>query len=397
MTTVPYDPDAEHLVVGGRLAFPAKIDDALDALDPSDFHDQRCAKVFAAIASLHADGHRIDTHAAHVESGVDLPDVLDLQLQSVGSPTRYHIDTVLRHSTARRLMAIGSGLTTEAAAGTDPYELTDRATDDLQRIDTPRRGAVESMTMESILSTSDTLSPWVIPDMMRSDWRAIIVAGEGAGKSTLLRQIAICSSQGIDPLRFHVIMPIRVLMVDLENPVEAIKETGARIVRAVVNKNGGYDDEALRVWMRPGGIDVRTRRDRLALEREVAAHRPDLVIMGPVYKLSQRQPRESYEEATDPVLHILDDLRTRYGFALILEHHAPQANQGAREMRPFGSQRWMAWPELGLGLKKFRGDRLLNKWPNQLHRGQVWPWVGRWDEDPGAAPPDRTPPPDEPF
>ena len=136
--------------------------------------------------------------------------------------------------------------------------------------------------------------------------------------------------------------------------------------------------------------------DRSELEREIIAHRPDLVVIGPVYKLSHRRDRESYEDATEPVLRILDDLRTRHGFALLMEHHAPQGSQGIRDIRPFGSQRWMAWPELGIGLRpnqdksgltlmRWRGDRLRNLWPDEIRRDSVWPWVGYWDNPPGEA------------
>jgi hypothetical protein len=37
-----------------------------------------------------------------------------------------------------------------------------------------------------------------------------------------------------------------------------------------------------------------------------------------------------------------------------------------------------------LRLKGFRRDRLRNRWPSELVRGDVWPWQGRW-EDAGAT------------
>ena len=52
---------------------------------------------------------------------------------------------------------------------------------------------------------------------------------------------------------------------------------------------------------------------------------------------------------------MLDDLRTRFGFALVLEHHAPKPRGGRRDLLPFGSQRWLARPELGIRLKSSRG------------------------------------------
>lgn len=389
--TVPHDDEADQIVVGGMLAYPHKIDEALTALSANDFHNVTCGKVFTAIASLHASGHAIDDHAVHVESGVLELDVNALHHSAPGSATRWHVERVLRLSTARRLMTMGEQLADEAEySNADPYALVDQAASDLSSIVTPVTGTPEAVGMESILTTSEDLSPWVIKDLLRSDWRVLIVAGEGHGKSTLLRQIGMCSSQGINPFRFNLIMPIRVLLVDLENPIDSIKETGGQLHRAIVAQNGGYDDEGFQLWRQPGGIDIRTRRDAMALEREIAAHQPDLLIIGPIYKLSQRKARESHEESTEPVLHVLDTLRTRYGFALIMETHPPQEQQGHRPMRPFGSSLWMRWPEIGLGLRgkdndrstldvePFRGARLVNKWPNQLIRGSTWPWTARW-------------------
>jgi replicative DNA helicase len=94
---------------------------------------------------------------------------------------------------------------------------------------------------------------------------------------------------------------------------------------------------------------------------------------------------------TAEVQGILDDLRTRFQFALVAEHHAPQGNNGSRELRPFGSSLWLRWPEFGLRFRahpdrpkqvvlveRWRGDRYRANWPDELHRGPAWPWEGRW-------------------
>jgi hypothetical protein len=110
------------------------------------------------------------------------------------------------------------------------------------------------------------------------------------------------------------------------------------------------------------------------------------------------------EDEAEEVQHILDDLRVRYDFALVIEHHAPKGNHDNRDLVPFGSQRWMAWPELGITLRKmddstadmpatdrwlevgrYREDRYACPWPTQLRRTNGdWPWIGTWEpgEDP---------------
>jgi len=59
-------------------------------------------------------------------------------------------------------------------------------------------------------------------------------------------------------------------------------------------------------------------------------------------------------------------------------------------MAPFGSQWWLAWPELGIGLyadrhgsglrlQRFRGDRMASEWPDRMVRGDFWPFDGVWE------------------
>ena len=183
------------------------------------------------------------------------------------------------------------------------------------------------------------------------------------------------------------------LVVDAENPRAAIAETGAALdAQARLAAGSDYDPRRCLVWSRPGGLDLREPHDRADFVRELRAARPRLVVAGPVYKLGRRHERESYEDAAEGVLAVLDDLRTRFGFALVLEHHAPKSQGGYRDLVPFGSQRWLAWPELGIGLypdtrekgstdlivRRFRGDRIPSDWPDRLCRGQVWPFEGVW-------------------
>jgi replicative DNA helicase len=251
----------------------------------------------------------------------------------------------------------------------------------------------EAQTMDDLLLTAEHDAPWVIPGMIRQDWRVLLVAAEGIGKSVILRQIAMMAAQGIHPFRCDEIEPIRTLIVDLENPIASVAETGARMVTHLRQAKGDrYDPRRCKIFRRPGGIDPRTRHDRGELEREIIGQKPDLVCIGPAYKMLHRRPQkggmESHEEATDPVLQILDDLRTRHDFALMIEHHAPQGYGAQRDMRPYGSQRWLAWPEIGLSLKlnlqerntwdlgRHRGDRMVTDWPVSLSRGTVWPWSG---------------------
>jgi hypothetical protein len=90
------------------------------------------------------------------------------------------------------------------------------------------------------------------------------------------------------------------------------------------------------------------------------------------------------ESEIKPFIRVMERLREKYGFALILEMHCPQAAIGfPRPRRPIGSSIWLRWFEFGKFLDKsgaiedWRHDRMARPWPAMLKRGGiVWPWEG---------------------
>ena len=149
------------------------------------------------------------------------------------------------------------------------------------------------------------------------------------------------------------------------------------------------------VWHRPGGVDLRKRSDRRQFEEVLRQHRPELVCLGPLYKAFRRRAGETDEQAAAEMQEILDDLRTRYGFALVMEHHAPKAQGGVRDLAPFGSSLWLRWGEIrmsltppdksfpvrSLELLPFSGSRVEHGWPDRIDRsGNGLPWRGYWAE-----------------
>jgi hypothetical protein len=386
-----YDPEAEFCIVSGCLAFPDAFPPMLDVLDPTDFYDQRYAKLWGVMGDLHRSGSKIDPLTVHAASGEPTSSIRDLIGEGL-RPHGDHVSIVLGHSAARRMQKLIHEMDSELSAGGDAFKLADRISTDLGSIDTPDLASrYRGVTMREFLSRVDErASEWIIPGIMRRSWRAIIVASEGRGKSTLLRQIGMCASQGIHPFRFSPMKPIRVMLVDLENDGSVMEKTASWIDTQCQRTATDYDETRLHVIEGiTGGINIRTRTDRAALERDIASFRPDLVIMGPTYKMSRKDSKENYEDEALPVIAILEDLTTRYAFGLILESHAPKGASGHRVYEPYGSGMWLRWPHIGYGLphdKKdgslsvdpFRGDRMETDWPEKFVRSQVWPWAGRW-------------------
>lgn len=246
---------------------------------------------------------------------------------------------------------------------------------------------------------------WVVPRLLARFDRVMVVASEGRGKSMLARQVAILVAQGRHPFAPHVEIPaMRTLLVDLENPPGIIRRKTRPSVERLTTAQQWTDDRAW-IWTRPGGLNLRKPKDRHALEEVIKRTRPALMLIGPIYK-AFRADGDGGEVAAGDVAAVLDELRERYRLALWLEHHAPLAQNGDRDLRPIGSSLWQRWAEFGLSLRldeqdehertllvnRFRADRDEREWPSHLQWGTKWPFDASWKDGmpEWLRPPQRT-------
>lgn len=415
----PFDAAAEDALLGAMLLSPGAAEVGNEILQASDFYGVYGQHIFAAVTGLWVEGSPHDPVA--VADVLRRKGVLDavggpgklIELQA-GTPAtsnaKRYARIVLEMSQYRQLIVVHRAAADAAMSmvGT-PGEQRDRFTEQLASMEAeiPSEIPSELSTLSEFLDRPVAEhAPWAVPGMLRRGWRVMVVAAEGVGKSVLLRQVAISASAGLHPFTHRPIPAVRTLVVDLENPDESIESVCAPMARRA-GEVEGWDADRCWLWRRPAGIDLSRRLDRIELEQVLRVARPDLVCLGPVYKCYSATGKDDEETSTRKVQGVLDDLRIRYGFALLLEHHAPHGGGGVkRVMRPHGSVLWQRWPELGIGfevmperedsfkLGRFRGDRLPNEWPERIDRdGGVWPWAGVFPTGTfdNAPPPRETP------
>lgn len=401
---VPYDLQAEESLIGAVLCRPTIINELHDFVDAGDFMKPWHGRVWEAMLDMHDHGVPIDvvTVRSHLDEQVPGGDLTSLMATtpSVSNAGRY-ANLIVETSRRRRLLAHLAEMSDQCyhQSADEVLGMMDVSSD---RLIARRDGEIDGLSsIGDFLTASrrvEAQGDWLIPHILRPRWRVVIVAGEGVGKGTFMRYLGLNAAAGRDawmPTRF--VTPRRVLYVDVENPDTTILHQ-INIANTQINL-GAEADGFYHIWHREGGINLRDRRTRAQFERVLQQVRPEIVFAGPMYKMFRRGAGEDMEQATVEFFQVLDDFRTRYNFALVLEHHAPKGNGGGyREMNPFGSSAILRWPEFGVTLEvvgnplstdtfiqldvgRFRRDREPADWPDQIERGamgQNMAFRGRW-------------------
>lgn len=245
------------------------------------------------------------------------------------------------------------------------------------------------------LDASDPPPVWIIPGLLERGDRLILTGFEGLGKSMLVRQLAVCAAAGMHPFTRGVdFNPAKVLYIDCENS-EAQSRRKLRAI-ALASKYHGWPvgQGQMRLIHRPEGVDLTLDDDQAWLYERVTAHKPDLLVIGPFYRLHNANMND--EQVARRVVSVLDRARTIANSALVTEAHAGHGEAGkSRSVRPTGSSLLLRWPEFGYGLAPngmsepdqfgrsrevdligWRGPRDDRDWPRHLQYGGLddLPW-----------------------
>lgn len=235
----------------------------------------------------------------------------------------------------------------------------------------------EPAELNQFLATEDEEYNWLIPGLLEIGDRLILTGNEGKGKSTFLRQFGVMVAAGVHPFTQELTEAKRVLYVDLENSERQVR----RKLREIT-WNADVDPNQMYVACIPEGVDFSHPAEQQAFSRMLGNIWPDLLIIGPMYKMAPELEKETSSAA---LAAALDQWRTHFEFSLMMESHQPHqvvtSTQKFRPERPFGSSLWLRWPEFGMcleddgHLRPWRGARDVRDWPEKLRHGADWPWV----------------------
>ncbi|MET7975796.1 DnaB-like helicase N-terminal domain-containing protein [Streptomyces mirabilis] len=405
--TPPRDVLAEQSALGSCLLAPLACAEVLAASAPEAYYVPRHVMIYRAIADLFLAGQPVDqiTVAKHLSDRGELGKIggaayLYELVQAVPTAANgeYYAEIVQDRGLRRALIELGTRLTQMGySPDGETSELIERAVAMAREL-RDRTGDDDDMPSEDILDFvqhEDTFD-WIVPGLLERMDRLILTAGEGGGKSVLLRQIAVTLAAGVHPFEtWKTIDPIKVLVIDCENGESASRRKYRPLLAAADSLDQPIRRGQFHIRCRPEGLDLTRPQDRSWTMRRVEDFNPDLLIIGPIYRLHAGDPNS--EELARKVSVVLDEARATANCAVFMEAHSPHHNGFGqhRTLRPVGSSLWMRWPEFGFGLRPvedeksaedgdgargrrflpWRGMRDERDWPRFIRQGEKWPWI----------------------
>lgn len=423
-----YDVAAEQALLGCVLAAPEATGDILRAVPKDAWWKPKHQEFAALLSDMLTRGQSIDpaTVLGQVEANGMLTKFDGVWIAGIYGGL-YRLDNA--HAYATRLVELfgqrellkslqrAQQLMEQYGENGDEIDTSVVVSDLRQACDdaitTAGRPDYTPTSLATLLSTPDSYN-WLVPGLLEHGERIVLTGAEGSGKSVLVSQIAAALCGGLHPftaapLGFDDDTSVRVLVVDAENSEVQTKRRYRRLVRDVdeARRSAGLGPANWRdsffVECRPEGLDLTRGRDIAWLEHAVSATAPDLLVLGPLYRLHAGDPNN--EQMARELVHAIDSVRVRHNTALITEAHAGHAMDanGDRRMRPSGSSLWLRWPEYGYGLRRskdldesqmtddqkrtnrdrptkvdvvaWRGSREARSWPTSLQHGRTLPWT----------------------
>lgn len=406
----PQDLAAEQSLLGGMLLSKDAIADVVPMLRPGDFYRPAHSALFEVIVDLHERGEPADAVivAAELQRRGMLQRMggapyLHTLMQSVTTAANaaYYAEIVAEKATLRRLVAAGARIVQLGYGEVDRDQIgdvCDRAREALEgATGSPTAAVDQSSSLAELIAEPELPQNWVVPNLLECGDRLILSGFEGTGKSVLVAQLALTVAGGIHPFTGDPLGGLdggtrRVLVLDVENTRSQLRRRLRQMATVIdqVRRGHGLDPvdwhDAVRTIIRPDGVDLAKPAEVARLEASCSAMAPDLLLAGPLYKLTGWNTHE--EEGALKLLQTLDRIRVRHNLALIAEHHAGHAQAGqARSTRPIGSSVFLRWPEFGLGIvrhpdsnpdeehpswvqvRRWRGSREERDWPRELRHG----------------------------
>lgn len=186
---------------------------------------------------------------------------------------------------------------------------------------------IRPVSAKDLCAIPDNPLAELVGPIVQTAGRTIIVGQTGEGKTTLALQLVRAVLSGDQFLDWHGVGAGSALIVDLEQ--------GARSVKRALRDARLHDRTDVDLALVPDGLALDRELDHVnELDEAIGAGGYTIVVLDPFYKAHQADDPNAERPIVD-LMRILDALRAKHGFALILPAHPrkePPGNSGFRKL-----------------------------------------------------------------
>jgi hypothetical protein len=378
---------AEQSVLSCCYQSPLALERASAVLTAADFWNPKHESLWNVLKGLRSAGKPTDATTVQLALKADAG-LMSAHLAATLNPAvvdsvEHYANEVRGLSRRRQIIAAATVMKQKAEnLENDPQPLISEAVNRLTAMRDLGTPDISTVMLGELMAEPDEPYDWVIPGLLERMDRLVLTGEEGLGKSVFLRQLALMGAAGIHPFTREPMKPIKAHIIDLENTRRHVKRQ-LRGMWLQAKGQGNDPSDRVAIDCRPAGIDICRDADLSWVNRCLDATQPDLLIIGPLYKMVPRALQTDDHAA--PVIAAIDALRAR-NITIAMEAHAGHGTKNdERNMRPRGSAALMGFPEFGYGLRwnevgdvdmvAWRGDRDERHWPKRIRRGGQWPWT----------------------
>lgn len=385
---IPYDADAEMAVLGAAILNTQARDRALTLCTQDDFYVPLHAAMYGSILALVRQGAAVDelTLSRQMTSPVGDAAGMRRRISAITAqcPVSMNVDSyatiVARLGALRRAIGFAEELADRAYV-LDLDAVRTMLRDHERHIAPPAEPITPGVDLLALAAMQFEYR-WLVPGVLRRGDRVIVTGWEGvSGKTEFLFMLGVMMACGIQPwTQVQEYPPLNVLYLDFENALDQLQPRAHRLIAAA---GGRYYADRWHGISLPAGINLRNVRDEAWMDSVIAHHRPDVVFLGPIYRIFEGSPGAPMmsEEAASECTRAIDRLRVRHDVAMLMEAHAPNGEGEDRAgLRPYGASLWRRWPEIGVGLKP-RRRREGNRYVTEPERFRFEFWRGTRDQD----------------
>lgn len=184
---------------------------------------------------------------------------------------------------------------------------------------------IRPLSARTLCEEPDSIVPELVGPLIQAGARTILVGQTGEGKTTLALQLVKAALAGDRFLDWQGVGAGSALILDLEQ--------GKRSVKRAFRDAGLDNRDDVDIALVPDGLRLDRELDHVnELDETIGLGGYTIVVIDPFYKAHQADDPNAERPIVD-LMRILDALRAKYGFALILPAHPRKEPPGNNMLR----------------------------------------------------------------